>query len=456
MPQNPLHICFLYNGVACDGNTPDEKPLGGTESAMIFMAQALAARGHDVHVFTNTDRPGIYSGVCYHPYSEFESSALKKSPDILVGIRQLLPLLSRRWATVQLYLSPDAYDQPALNSSMNITIDIPSQRFDVGLFSLKYVHRFIDGIICVGQWQAQTFIDRFKVSPEKVFVGLNGVALEYFPKPALLSQRKKQIVYTSTPFRGLKELLEFFPEIKQQVSDATCSILSGMQTYGVSDEDNIKEYGELYQKAQQPGVTLYGPKAKREMIDILEESRVLAYPNTFAETFCISALEAQAAGLPVVTTELAGLTERVRHSEDGFLISGLPSQPHYKNDFIYYVVRCLTDDALWSRLSYSAYQKSRAYAYSLLAEKWEDYFYEKLMTTRSTSYFFLPKDEKLSVMVAGYPKQIELKKESITEWISKGAKMSDTVHNFLVDNKVIEGKKISSLPKKTSVKRKQK
>ena len=52
--------------------------------------------------------------------------------------------------------------------------------------------------------------------------------------------------------------------------------------------------------------------------------------------------------------------------------------------------------------------------------------------------------------------KIELKKESITEWIAKGAKMSDTVHNFLVDNKVIEGKKIPSLPKKTSVKRKQK
>lgn len=417
-PQK-LSISFLYNGVACDGNTPDEKPLGGTESAMIFMAQALAARGHDVHVFTNTDRPGNYDGVLYHPYAKFESFALQKRPDILIGIRQLLPLLSRRWAAVQLYLSPDAYDQPALNSSMNVTIDIPSQQFDVGLFSLKYVHRFVDGIICVGEWQAQTFIDRFKIDPEKIFVGLNGVAWNYFPKPALLAHRKKQIVYTSTPFRGLNELLDYFPEIKQQVPDATCAILSGMQTYGVSDEDNLKEYGEIYQKTHQPGVTLYGPKAKRDMIEILEESRVFAYPNTFAETFCIAALEAQAAGLPVVTTELAGLKERVRHGEDGFLVSGLPSQPHYKNDFIYYAVRCLTDDALWSRLSYSAYQKSRAYSYSLLAEKWEDYFYEKLMTTLSTSYFFLPKDETLSVLVSGYPKHIELKKEFLCRTYAK-------------------------------------
>lgn len=51
---------------------------------------------------------------------------------------------------------------------------------------------------------------------------------------------------------------------------------------------------------------------------------------------------------------------------------------------------------------------------------------------------------------------IELKKELITEWIGKGVQLSDTVHNFLIEHKVIEGKKISSLPKKTSVKRKQK
>ncbi len=49
---------------------------------------------------------------------------------------------------------------------------------------------------------------------------------------------------------------------------------------------------------------------------------------------------------------------------------------------------------------------------------------------------------------------IDLKKDSITAWIAKGVQLSDTVHNFLIEHKVIEGKKISSLPKQTSVKRK--
>jgi len=42
----------------------------------------------------------------------------------------------------------------------------------------------------------------------------------------------------------------------------------------------------------------------------------------------------------------------------------------------------------------------------------------------------------------------KLEAEKIKYWISKGSKLSDTLHNFLVSDKVIEGKKINVLPKK--------
>lgn len=37
--------------------------------------------------------------------------------------------------------------------------------------------------------------------------------------------------------------------------------------------------------------------------------------------------------------------------------------------------------------------------------------------------------------------------EKVKYWISKGAKLSETVHNLLIDQKVITGKKINVLPK---------
>lgn len=49
-----------------------------------------------------------------------------------------------------------------------------------------------------------------------------------------------------------------------------------------------------------------------------------------------------------------------------------------------------------------------------------------------------------------------LNTDRIKYWISKGAKPSDTMHNFLVHDKITEGKKINVLPKKKpTVKRKE-
>ena len=49
-----------------------------------------------------------------------------------------------------------------------------------------------------------------------------------------------------------------------------------------------------------------------------------------------------------------------------------------------------------------------------------------------------------------------IKNDRVKHWLSKGAKLSDTMHNFMVHDKVIEGKKVNVLPKKKpTVKRKE-
>lgn len=46
----------------------------------------------------------------------------------------------------------------------------------------------------------------------------------------------------------------------------------------------------------------------------------------------------------------------------------------------------------------------------------------------------------------------ELKADRIKHWMSMGAQVSDTVHNLLVSQKIIDAKKINVLPKKTVAK----
>ncbi len=43
--------------------------------------------------------------------------------------------------------------------------------------------------------------------------------------------------------------------------------------------------------------------------------------------------------------------------------------------------------------------------------------------------------------------------ERVKHWLSKGAQPSGTVHNFLVSERIIEGKKINVLPKRRPVKK---
>ncbi|MDO8582065.1 MAG: 30S ribosomal protein S16 [bacterium] len=46
------------------------------------------------------------------------------------------------------------------------------------------------------------------------------------------------------------------------------------------------------------------------------------------------------------------------------------------------------------------------------------------------------------------PATVNLKKERIAYWISKGAQTSDTVHNLLVDHGVIKGEKVKTVRRK--------
>ena len=48
----------------------------------------------------------------------------------------------------------------------------------------------------------------------------------------------------------------------------------------------------------------------------------------------------------------------------------------------------------------------------------------------------------------------DIKSDRVLHWISMGAQPTETVHNMLVAKKIIEGKKINVLPKKSPMKKK--
>jgi len=72
----------------------------------------------------------------------------------------------------------------------------------------------------------------------------------------------------------------------------------------------------------------------------------------------------------------------------------------------------------------------------------------RVIVTEKTSG---PKSGKFIERVGNYHAKTGEKsfnKERILYWIEKGAKVSQTMHNFLVDEGIVKGKKILATPKK--------
>lgn len=69
-----------------------------------------------------------------------------------------------------------------------------------------------------------------------------------------------------------------------------------------------------------------------------------------------------------------------------------------------------------------------------------------------------PKSGKILEIVGSYDARTnntlaQVKTDRVKYWMSQGAKVSDTVHNFFVQHKLIEGKKKNVLPKKSPIKK---
>ena len=85
-----LKIAFLDTiGLKYTGDTLQRRGLGGSESAVIYLAKELAQLGFDTYVFNNCEKEGVYNNVTYYDYHHAKN--VQKTFDILISSRSTLP-----------------------------------------------------------------------------------------------------------------------------------------------------------------------------------------------------------------------------------------------------------------------------------------------------------------------------------------------------------------------------
>ena len=342
-----------------------DRPMGGILTSALGLAISLAQRGHEAHLFGPCKHPGSNYGVTFHDRSEFAEFTKIHNIDVLIVIPEVLPLLMPVRARARVVWTGNAHPTGdcALEAPWTWAVDIGDKGKRARLYSMAVLHPYCDRVVVKSQWQAKHVCSACGIPSSKIAVRYQGVPLAYYGGPAP-ERHRHRIVYTSEVRRGLNVLLRLFPEVRSAVPEAELHIFNDYETAIASQH---------LPGAAQPGVHWRGRLSKSQLAHELRSAAIMAYPNTFEETFCTSVAEAQAAGLPVVTSDLAALAERVSDGVDGCLIREMADLPRYQTDFVEAVIRLLRDNELWTRMGGEASKKAwQLYDWGPIAATWED------------------------------------------------------------------------------------
>jgi len=157
------------------------------------------------------------------------------------------------------------------------------------------------------------------IPDEKVFYSANGIDPEEFEALDKVKRDTKKCVYQSSHVRGLRYLYEIWPKVKKAVPDATLDVYYGWDSYDKINAGNPERMAwkdEMVQLEKElDGVKDHGKVGQDVVAKAAASAGIWAYPTTFKEIYCITAVKTQAAGAFPVCSDYAALDEMVKYGE---------------------------------------------------------------------------------------------------------------------------------------------
>ena len=166
-----------------------------------------------------------------------------------------------------------------------------------------------ESIVCVSHWQRQQVQDFLGVPSSYLTVLQNAIepiADHEKPDP----KECVNIIYHTTPHRGLELLVPIMDWIEEQMPDINwhLDVYSSFGIYGWEERD--KPYEGLFKRIKDhPRMTYHGHVPNEEVHKALQKAHIFALPSIWPETSCIALIEAMSAGCICVHSSLAALPE---------------------------------------------------------------------------------------------------------------------------------------------------
>lgn len=309
---------------------------GGSGVVATELAQQLAERGHEVHIVTY-ERPfrleREQENLRFHPVEVSEYPLFRYQPYSLNLANKLIELVEEHgvelihshyavphaqaaWMARQVLRSERGLDVRlacTLHGTDITLVGIERSFFELTRFSILQQ----DVLTSPSRWLAEMTVNEFRIPPEKLLVIPNFVDLEQFhpadaaaTRQELDAEGKFVITHMSNyrPVKRVEDIVRGFAVLRAQLPAVLVLVGDG------------PERDKAVQLAVELGVCkdvrILGKLTRLE--PILQASDLYFLPSR-AESFGLSALEAQACGCPVIGYHAGGLPEVVEDGVTGIL-----------------------------------------------------------------------------------------------------------------------------------------
>lgn len=340
---------------------------GGAETCVMELAPRFAADGWRVSVFGT---PGEYRGVHDDGVEYWDSREwLAQEPyTVFVSSRSPLPFDSEINAKLKLLWLHDV----SLNEHFTPYANKP------------------DKVLALSNWHKNHLKKLYNIDESRLAIIPNGINLDRFEKDRSNDpDNAPKFIWVSSPDRGLDVLLSLWPTIKARYPEATLEIFYGW----VMIDRIIEQYRSVGQKhgwlellrarvenqlnvlgREKGGIYWRGRVPPDELAEALYRSNFWLYPTSFCETFCISAIQAQAAGVIPITSSLAALKENI--AIPSLTLEGWPMNLDYQRRFLQKLDDVISDDVFFEEIRINARQQGRKlalnYSWDAAYSKWND------------------------------------------------------------------------------------
>ena len=315
----------------------NETGVGGSETAVIEVARKFAKDGWRVDVYNGAGRyEGVYDGVGYWDPERY----LEQKQHVFVSWRQAV-----------VPANPESIGSVLWCHDLNYGPD-----------ATEAIRGWATGnrrVVGVSAWHAKMLQQYYGLEEDHVGYVPNGIDLDRFA--GRVAKVPMRCVYASSADRGLLRLLSLWPKIRTAEPQAELHVAYGWDTIdrmialGRRDLIGFKEHAQRM-LSETEGIVWHGRLPQNELAELYQSAYCWAYPTSFLEVSCISAMEAMAGGAVPVTSTAGALKETI--GDAGVLVPGVPESRTWTETYSNILLGMLTNPVERERLRLKGFERA--------------------------------------------------------------------------------------------------